>query len=59
MSDKFRVFGTQFDPAVVQALMRQEQQREASEMNRAKAASKRRKAHDKTHARQQKAFEQN
>ena len=59
MSEKFRVFGTQFDPSVVQALLRQEQQREASEMNRAKAATKRRKAEEKRRARQDKAFEQN
>jgi hypothetical protein len=59
MSDKFRVFGTQFDPSVVQALMRQEQQREASELNRAKAATKRRKAMEKRRAQQQKLFEQN
>ena len=59
MSDKFRVFGTQFDPSVVQALMRQEQQREASELNRAKAATKSRKAMEKRRAQQQKLFEQN
>jgi hypothetical protein len=59
MSDKFRVFGTQFDPSVVQALMRQEQQREASELNRAKAATKRRRAAEKQQAQQEKAFEQN
>jgi hypothetical protein len=59
MSDKFRVFGTQFDPSVVQALMRQDQQREASELNRAKAATKRRKAAEKRKAQRAKAFEQN
>ena len=53
MSDKFRVFGTQFDPSVVQALMRQEQQREASELNRAKAATKRRRAAEKQQAQQE------
>jgi len=59
MGDKFRVFGTQFDPSVVQALMRQDQQREASELNRAKSATKRRKAAEKRQVQQEKAFEQN
>jgi len=59
MSDKFRVFGTQLDPSVVQALMRHEQQREASELNRAKAATKRQKAVEKRRVQQQKLFEQN
>ncbi len=59
MSEKFRVFGTQFDPSVVEALLRQEQQREASELNRAKAATKRRKAVEKRRALQARTFEQN
>jgi hypothetical protein len=59
MSEKFRVFGTQFDPSVVQALMRQERHRGASEVNRAKAAVKRRKASDKRRQPRDRAFEQN
>jgi len=59
MSEKFRVFGTQFDPAVVQALMRQEQQRDASELNRAKAATKRRNAVEKRRASKARTFERN
>jgi hypothetical protein len=59
MSEKFRVFGTQFDPSVVQALMRQEQQRKASEVNRAKAAAKRRRAQEKRRALERRTFEQN
>lgn len=59
MTDKFRVFGTQFDPSVVQALLRQERQRDASDMNRMKAASKRAKAADKRRTRTAKTFQQN
>jgi hypothetical protein len=59
MTDKFRVFGTQFDPSVVQALLRQERQRDASEMNRMKAASKRSKATEKRRAQASKTFQQN
>jgi hypothetical protein len=45
MSDMYRVFGTQFDPAVVQGLLRQERQRQLSERNRKKSvATKRRKS---------------
>jgi hypothetical protein len=59
MTDKFRVFGTQFDPSVVQALLRQERTRDASEMNRMKAASKRAKAAERRRARAAKTFQQN
>jgi hypothetical protein len=58
MSDKLRVFGTQFDPSVVQALIRQDQQRLKSETNRARAAARRRKAQEKRLVRDQ-TFEQN
>jgi len=59
MSDRFRVFGTQLDPSVVEALLRQDQQREASEINRAKAATKRRKAAEKRRASKARTFERN
>lgn len=59
MSEKFRVFGSQFDPSVVQALMRQEQQRDASEINRAKATAKRRKALEKRRTQDRQAFGEN
>ena len=46
MSDLLRVFGSQLDPSVVQALLRQERQLEASKRNRerAEATARRRRA---------------
>ena len=37
MSDLLRVFGSQLDPSVVQGLLRQERQLEASKRNRERA----------------------
>jgi hypothetical protein len=60
MSEIFRVFGTQFDPSVVQGLLRQERKRKDSERNRSRAAARvRRKTAAKQSRRSSRPFEQN